>query len=382
MSSSQAQDGGRLGLAERQAAERNTERGQPTDIWAVVVQPGTDGGALAASLGFEYAGQIEILPNTYLFRLAGSAAASAARSRAFSALSAAPQVLFFEQQYLIARAKRGTPDPSEPLVFTDPYYADQWHLDNQGQNGAVPGNDVLVQPAWNLGFNGSGVQIAVVDDGLEYVHPDIAPNYNPIGSYDFNQGNPDPAPNTPFDAHGTAVAGVAAARDESTCGVGAAFRASLSGIQLLSDFTTDALEAQALSYALNVNHISSNSWGPIDSGSVFGGVGPLALAAIQQGALTGRNGRGTVYVWAGGNGLQNFDYANADAFVSSRYTIGVAATDYTGRQSWYSEPGAALLVNAPSSGDSTTDLTGSQLDITTTDRLGTFGYNGYPANLE
>lgn len=382
MSSSQAQDGGRLSLAERRAAERNAERGQPTDIWAVIVQPGTDGTALAASLGFEYVGQIDILPNTYLFRSAGSAASRGAQRQAADALSAAPQVLFFEQQSLIARAKRGTPDPSEPLVFTDPYYADQWHLDNRGQNGAVPGNDVLVQPVWDLGFNGSGVQIAVVDDGLEYVHPDISPNYNPVGSYDFNLGNADPAPNTPFDSHGTAVAGVAAARDETACGVGAAFRASLSGIQVLSGPTTDALEAQALGYALNVNHISSNSWGPTDSGSIFGGVGPLALAAIEQGALTGRGGRGTVYVWAGGNGLQNFDYANADAFVSSRYTIGVAATDYTGRQSWYSESGAALLVNAPSSGDGTTDLTGSELGITTSDLIGAAGYNGYPANLE
>ena len=386
-SSSQAQDGGRLSLAQRQAAERNAEHGQLSDIWAVVVQPGTDGVALAASLGFEYAGQIEILPNTYLFRLTGSAAADSTQSRAFNSLNAAPQIVYFEQQYRIRRATRSASDQVDPLVpgaypIADPLYSDQWHLENRGQNGAVPGNDILVQPAWDMGFNGSGVQIAVVDDGLEYVHPDIAPNYNPVGSYDFNQGNPDPAPNTPFDTHGTSVAGVAAARDESTCGVGAAFRASLAGVQVLSDFTTDALEAQALGFALNVNDISSNSWGPVDNGSIFGGVGSLALDAIEQGALTGRNGRGTVYVWAGGNGLQNFDYANADAFVSSRYTIGVAATDYTGRQSWYSEPGAALLVNAPSSGDGTTNLTGSELGITTTDRLGSFGYNGYPANLE
>ncbi len=381
-SPSQAQDGERLSLAERQAAERSAARGQLSDVWAVVVQPGGDGAALAAALGFEYAGQIEILPNTYLFRLANSADVVSTRRQAFNALSAAPQVVFFEQQVRLQREKRGTAPESEPLTLTDPFYGDQWHLENRGQNGAVPGNDVLVQPVWDMGFDGSGIQIAVVDDGLEYVHPDLAPNYNPVGSYDFNLDDPDPAPNSSFDVHGTAVAGVAAARDESTCGVGAAFRASLSGVQVLSGFTTDALEAQALGYALNVNHISSNSWGPFDDGETFGGVGPLALAAIEQGVLTGRSGRGTVYVWAGGNGLQSSDYANADAFVSSRYTIGVAATDYTGRQAWYSEPGAALLVNAPSNGDGTTDLTGIGLGITTTDRLGSFGYNGYPANLE
>ena len=30
---------------------------------------------------------------------------------------------------------------------------------------------------WDLGFTGKGVISALVDDGLDYEHPDLAPNF-------------------------------------------------------------------------------------------------------------------------------------------------------------------------------------------------------------
>jgi subtilisin-like proprotein convertase family protein len=83
---------------------------------------------------------------------------------------------------------------------------------------------------------------------------------------------------------------------------------------------------------------------------------------LASGAQTGRQGRGTIYVWAGGNGLGAKDNANYDGYVNSIYTIGVTALDDQGNQASYSEPGACLVVAAPSSGGAqsitTTDLNG------------------------
>jgi subtilisin-like proprotein convertase family protein len=97
------------------------------------------------------------------------------------------------------------------------------------------------------------------------------------------------------------------------------------------------------------------------------GPGPLVRAALEVGVTRGRDGLGNIYVWAAGNGLYYKDNVNYDGYANSPFTIAVGAVDNTGRQAWYSEPGAAMLVTAPSSG--------SLAGITTTDLFGNPGYS-------
>ncbi len=42
--------------------------------------------------------------------------------------------------------------------------------------------------------------------------------------------------------------------------------------------------------------------GPTDDGLRKEGPGTLLLAAMTEAITNGRNGKGTIYVWAGGNG--------------------------------------------------------------------------------
>ncbi|MBZ0290253.1 MAG: S8 family serine peptidase [Anaerolineae bacterium] len=337
-----------------------------TDTWAVVLQPGNNPDTLAAQLGYENLGQIGGLPDTYLFRAPNTASSLQAAQETVSALQSEPKIVRFERQYAQQQFPR---DPDD-----EPKFADQWHLNNTGQNGATAGEDANVVAAWTAGYTGTGSQIAIVDDGLQYTHGDLQTNYNASGSYDFNYRDPDPMPGN-GDPHGTSAGGVAAAGDNGECGVGVAYNAQLAGIRLIAGASTDAMEASALAYqngstpgAATINDIYSNSWGPNDDGIVLGKPGSLTFAAMLNSVTYGRGGRGSIYVWAAGNGLLNNDNVNADGYANSRFVIAVGAVGADGNQAYYSEPGAPMLVTAPSSD---TGLPG----ISTTDLLGSQGYN-------
>ena len=244
----------------------------------------------------------------------------------------------------------------------DPYFDDQWHLNNSGQTSGEAGEDANVMGVWDS-FNGSGVVISVIDDGVEHSHPDLTDNYVSVHSYDWCGDDADPDPSS-SDGHGTAVAGVAA-------GTGAAFGASIAGHRLIACGFSDSTGADALSYHNGGIDIYSNSWGPFDSGNILDGPGPITIAAIEDSIYNGRSGLGNIYTWAAGNGLASNDNSNYDGYSNSRYTIAVSAITHYGEQSWYSEPGANILVAAHSDGGSPT-----YEGITTTDITGNGGYDG------
>lgn len=89
--------------------------------------------------------------------------------------------------------------------------------------------------------------------------------------------------------------------------------------------------------------------------------------AMQDFAVRARGGLGSVWIWAGGNGGREQDDCNYDGYANHPLTLAVGAISDAGRQSSYSEPCAALVVSAPSSGGSR--------GITTTDLLGSNGYS-------
>ena len=89
--------------------------------------------------------------------------------------------------------------------------------------------------------------------------------------------------------------------NNSVCGVGVAYKSSVSGIRLLDGVITDLLEAKALTYKTHINHIYSCSWGPTDDGITVEAPGTLAQLAFQLGTQRGRYGYGSIFVFASGN---------------------------------------------------------------------------------
>lgn len=262
-------------------------------------------------------------------------------------------------------------EAKKATIPNDTLFSQQWHLLNTGQGGGTAGADAAVTTAWD-NYQGSGITIVVVDDGVQLTHPDLAPNADSTHHFDWNDSphdtdpTPDPANQ---DFHGTSVAGVAAARGGNILGVsGAAPQAKIVGFRLIAGAITDQDEADAMSLHNSIVQVKSNSWGtPDDEPWVLGEVGPLFLDALENGVTTGRGGKGIIYVWAAGNGRANGDQANKDGYDNSIYVLPVGALTNTGTLSSYSETGSNLVVSAPSSGGT--------LGIVTTDLVGNDGYN-------
>lgn len=255
----------------------------------------------------------------------------------------------------------------------DPLAATQWHLNPVAVSPVVAGSDVKIDAIWNypstVGIRGKGVRIGVVDDGLQTSHPDFVSNIDTTNDKDWNGNDADPSPGT-GDDHGTACAGNAAARGNNGIGVtGTAPEATLVGMRLIAAAVTDAQEGEAMNYLSDLIQIKSNSWGPNDTGTTLEAPGPLTIAALQTAATTGRGGKGSIILWAGGNGGDVNDNSNYDGYANSIYTIAIGATDSKGTRAYYSEPGANIVVTAPSSGN------GTALGITTVDRTGANGYD-------
>ena len=92
-----------------------------------------------------------------------------------------------------------------------------------------------VAGAWNQGYRGAGVTVAVLDSCVSCAHPDIAPNLLAAESISFIAGEGVCHPfNNAFN-HGTHVAGIIAAPDNGIGTIGVAPQAKILAVKVLSD---------------------------------------------------------------------------------------------------------------------------------------------------
>ena len=259
----------------------------------------------------------------------------------------------------------------------DPYYSDentagvvgQWHLENRDGSGLRAGIDMNVRSAWPF-TRGEGVVIAVVDDGVQLTHPDFENIGEPELHFNFNDDVPGGLPPSSFQSHGTAVAGLLVAEGGNGVGVsgvapGARF-ASWPVFDSRDLIASDLQLAKAFGYESNKVFLQNHSWGNASVNQLEPSL--AEQMSISNAATQGRNGRGVIIVRSGGNNRESNGNTNDDGYPNTPYVIAVAAIREDGRAASYSNPGACLLVGAPS-GDSDTRL------LTTTDLLGNVGFN-------
>lgn len=263
----------------------------------------------------------------------------------------------------------------EEIVFSTPNFVsrflrqappsfrpEEWHLKNTGAGGATAGEDVHILDAWKRTTGDPGIVVAVLDDGVDVEHPNLAANIwkNPdTGSADkigrdffIPSDNPDhfnPRPKKfqfPFDQmpgndiHGTPCAGVIAALGKDGGSTGAAPGCRILPVKVFhaDDLAPGENVANAIRYAAIHADILSCSW--------RSGINPDIERALADAGQLGRNGRGAAIFCAAGNG--NGSPVSFPARDPNAIAVG-ASTDQ-GRRAFYSNVGPQLDIVAPSDG--------------------------------
>ncbi|MBU1659441.1 S8 family serine peptidase [bacterium] len=234
----------------------------------------------------------------------------------------------------------------------------QWHLhseatvvNNTKNIATVSGNDLDVfklnaQTATLI----SRPKIQVVDTGVQAVHEDLDVDLA-LSSNAINNSN-DPTPvatvsvydkTSPLSiGHGTAVAGIIAAKVQNGVGVrGMVPGASIAGSNWLESGEIQKLEDLWYnSEAARTCPVSNNSWGGyfVEDDS-FEQIMEIATREL-------RDAKGRIFVFAAGNDRENFGNANLSYLINNPYVFAVAALNHENRYSKYSNPGSNLLVSA------------------------------------
>lgn len=204
------------------------------------------------------------------------------------------------------------------------------------------------------------IRIAVLDEGVDTQHPDLAPAI--VGSFDARDRDSFQEPN-PWDGHGTACAGLAAAVGGNGIGIrGVAAGCSLLAVRIAHSerpngpwvtSTSGIRDAIQWSWTEGRADVLSNSWG--------GGAWSTDIARAFEAARTrGRDGRGCVVVIAAGNDGKPIGFPGS---LPEMLTVGASnqfdevktRTSQDQETGWASSHGSSVSVTAPGVRNLTTD---------------------------
>jgi subtilisin family serine protease len=268
--------------------------------------------------------------------LAGTAVVRLAAGQSVDAAAEAfeqhPEVLYAEPNWIYRAA----------VIPNDLRFGELWGLDRIG-----------APAAWDLNTGSAAVKVAVVDTGVAYDHPDLAPNV--VAGWDF-VGNDNDASDQ--HGHGTHVAGTIGARGNDGLGVaGVNWNVALMPVQVLSPVGNGRIDqiSEGLAFAArNGAKVVNASLG----GSNFSQTMERAIREAPE----------TLFVVAAGNGARdndtspiypcNYDLANV---------VCVAASDRDDSKASFSNFGATSVdLAAPGVNVVSTALDGSYLSLSGT----------------
>jgi subtilisin family serine protease len=280
---------------------------------------------------------------------------------AVKALKSRPEVEYAEPDYL-----RAATDATD-----EPYYEELWGLHNTGQvagfpaTAGVPDIDIDGREASSVTLGSSSVVVAVIDDGVDFSHPDLASRkwVNPgesgsgretngidddgngyaddVNGWDFVNGDAS-VHDVGQDEHGTHVAGTIAASVNGVGIAGVAPNVRIMALKFIgpdgSGTTSDVIAAIDYARARGVKIVNA-SWG-----------GPGYDQSLKDAIDTS----GMLFVAAAGNsGLNNDTSVNRSypAAFTSTNVLAVAAVNNRGNRSAFSNYGKTSVdISAPGEG--------------------------------
>lgn len=229
-------------------------------------------------------------------------------------------------------------------ISYDPNVYEQWGL----YNSQYEGLDISISQAWTYA-TGRGIKVAVVDQGIDMSHQDLADNIYSL-SYDSESNT---SPSIVYGEHGTHCAGiVGAVRNNGIQVAGVAPDAKLMSIsnKLALSFTAESTLANGINWAWqNGADVISCSWWCYKN--------PLLEDAIDNAVRKGREGKGCVFVKSAGNYSvwhPSFDISypgdySPDVIAVSNMTENgdISATSCYGENLLVTAPGNQILSTLP-----------------------------------
>lgn len=191
-------------------------------------------------------------------------------------------------------------NPADQLLDALPQYAlDPRHLD--------------AKRAWDLGFEGEGVTVAIIDDAADVTHPDLAANwagkaYDPVTDTTYTSASDWLAfiNNNPNIYHGTFVASTVSAPRDGQGIAGLAPKSKFLPVAIFQpDYVGDFYVARGIVWAVNNGaQVLNNSWGGLGYGNLVKEAFDYALAnGVLVVASAGNSSKDEVRTPAGYPGI-------------------------------------------------------------------------------
>lgn len=257
-------------------------------------------------------------------------------------------------------------------IPNDPNFRTLWGMRNTGQSDGVPGADIGVTSVWDRITGSGSVLVAITDTGIDWRHPDLAPNVwtNPgeipgngidddgngfvddVRGWDFVSNDANPMDDM---GHGTHVAGTIGAVGNNALGVtGVNWHVRLMPLKFLNASGEGSISdgIKAIDYAVRMGaRVINASWGDHSQSE-----------ALRQ-AIERAGEAGVLLVAASGNdGVNNdggdfYGPPNYPASYDLPNIISVGAFDYRQGMMWWSNygvksvdlcaPGVSILSTIP-----------------------------------
>ena len=238
----------------------------------------------------------------------------------------------------------------------DPQFSSQWCHSNL----TTKGFDMASDSAWDITTGSRDVIVAVLDSGVDYNHPDLAPNMwvnvNEIAGnnidddgngyvddiYGIDAGNNDSDP-MDYDGHGTHCAGIIGAVGDNGLGVtGVNWQVrimAVKGFEQSRDSMSTTMELEAINYLLYMKKYEHCNIVAVNASYGFTG----DVDTLEQEAIAALGQVDILFVAAAGNDSDNNDATSGSGHYPSSYflenIISVAATNSEAELSWFSNYG-------------------------------------------
>lgn len=243
----------------------------------------------------------------------------------------------------------------------DPLFANQWGLNNTGQDGGKESADIKALQAWTKTIGSRRVVVAVLDTGVDYTHEDLASNmWHPskyglplysddeLGNVNDENGFDATGEDNPMDdnGHGTHCAGVIGADGDNGVGIaGINWKVEIMPLKFMNKRGNGSTSAAIAA----INYVIARKKQGVNVRVISASWGSTQYSKALEDAIRAAGEEGIIFIAASGNSSDDTDKrAHYPAGYNLPNVVSVAALDRSDKLASFSNYGAKTVhVAAP-----------------------------------